>query len=221
MKLIAVDSSSSVISLAGLDEDKIIFKFHKGIKKGASKIVMYIDKLLRENFLGLDEFDGFVVGAGPGSFTGLRISFSVIKGLSMGLNKPAIALSSFLSMAWQVKDLASKIAVVTDARRSLVYSCSFVVRNRRLKKEKKERLSSLEEFVKSYKDYLFITYDAHIREKTKKSFNHINFYPRNIWPDAGVLVKLAKVFYREGKFTPLTKLEPLYIYPKECQVRNV
>lgn len=221
MRLLGIDSSSYAISLAGMEEDKTIFKFHKRIKKGASRIVVYIEKLLRGSSVGLEEFDGFVVGAGPGSFTGLRISFSIIKGLSMGLSKPVIALGSFLSMAEQVKNLSSKIAVITDARRNLVYATSFVLKNNKLIKEKKENLYTLEEFFSSHQDYLFVSYDAHIRDKAKKSFRNINFYSRDVWPDAIVLLKLAKDFYIQERFTPITKLEPLYIYPKECQVRNV
>ncbi|MCD6228783.1 MAG: tRNA (adenosine(37)-N6)-threonylcarbamoyltransferase complex dimerization subunit type 1 TsaB [Candidatus Omnitrophica bacterium] len=222
MVLLGIEASSEVISLGAVDNQKVIFKFKKRMKKGASYIVAYLEKCLKRNSLKWKDIDSLVIGKGPGSFTGLRVAFSVVKGLVVALNKPVIGLGSFFSIAYKLRSKFHKLAVLCDARRSLIYATTFRVKNcSRLLKERKENLYSLEEFIQLYPDYLYVTYHNHIREKAKEVFSQINFYPVDVYPEVIYLLEVAKDFYRKRLFTPLDRLEPLYIYPKECQIKDV
>ena len=219
MNLLAVDTSSGNLSFGIMVKDKIVLSFDRRIKFGASKLLTYLDSYCKSTPLDLKRIDAFVIGSGPGSFTGLRVSFSVIKALSISLNKPIISIGSFFSCAYPFVDRQEKIAVITDARRSLIYASSFLVKSGKLKKEEKEKLTSLEKFIKEKGKYFFITYDENIRRLALKVNPEINFYSKDVYPRAKNLLLLAKEYYNKEKFTLVSKLEPLYIHPKTCQIR--
>ena len=168
----------------------------------------------------MSTIDAFVIGSGPGSFTGLRISFSVIKAFMMAKKKPAIAIPSFYSCAYPLRNKADRIAVVSDARRNLIYLSCFRTKNGNLTKEGKEKLITLDELNKIDKKYLLVTYDSHLRDKILSLNSKVNFYSKNVYPKAKYLIPLAELYYNKVKFTALEKLEPLYLHPKTCQVRK-
>lgn len=220
MNLLAVDTSSPVVSFAIMKGGRIVKEFSRYKKQGASWLVVYLKRWLEELSLSLTEIDAFIVGAGPGSFTGVRIGFSVIKAFGLALNKPVISISSFLSCAYQVKDKCNKIAVVNEAGRGLVYGATFKVRRGEVVKGRKEKLYRLEEFIKVAEGYTFLTYSSSLQEKIRETFLIEQVSKRKIFPHAKYLLFFGKDYYKRGEFVPLDKLEPLYIFPKECQIRK-
>jgi len=228
LNLLAIDVSSQNLSLCIIRKDKIVVDINRKVRFGASLLISYIDKSLKKASLDLKGIDAFVLGSGPGSFTGLRVSYSVVKAFAVALNKPVIALGSFFSCAYPFKNKEEKIAVVSDARRNLIYlGCFKILRlkaqdgegGKVLKKEGKEKLINFEELTDK-KGYLFVTYDSHIREQALNSNLGINFYPKDVHPKARYFFPLAKEYYSKGKFTSIDKLKPLYLHPKTCQVKK-
>ena len=239
VNFLAVDATSRNLSLyIRYGENKAI-NINRKIKFGASQLISYIDKSLKKAKIDLSTIDAFVIGSGPGSFTGLRISFSVIKAFMMAKEKPAIAIPSFYSCAYPLRSKSRNLAVVSDARRGLIYLSCFKVKCGNLTKEGRERLITLDELIKIGKKHLFITYDSHLRDKIlslnpkvnpvrsaelkgKKinTSNGVNFYLKDIFPKAKYLMPLAELYYNKSKFTALDKLKPLYLHPKTCQIRR-
>ena len=134
--------------------------------------------------------------------------------------KPAIAIGSFYSCAYPLRRKASKIAVISDARRGLIYLSCFNSGNGNLAKVGRERLVTLDEIIKIGKEYLLITYEPHLREKILSLNPQLNFYSKDIYPKAKYLMPLAELYYNKGKFTALDELKPLYLHPKTCQIRK-
>ena len=221
MNLLAIDTSTEMLSISILYRDRVVFDFNRRKKRSASKLITYLKKALDRLSLKPSNFDALVIGAGPGSFTGLRISFSVIKALAIATGLPVISIGSFESIVFQVKKKFSKVAAIADARRGLVYAATFKVKNGIMKKEKKERLYTLNDFLSKHQKYAFVTYDEHLQKDALNIKNSIEFYPKLIWPRARELAILARDYYKNNKFTPIERLEPLYIYPKECQIRRI
>ncbi|MBU1122194.1 MAG: tRNA (adenosine(37)-N6)-threonylcarbamoyltransferase complex dimerization subunit type 1 TsaB [Candidatus Omnitrophota bacterium] len=220
MNLLAIDTTTDNVSLSIMKEDKIIVDFNRRIRFGASKVMPLIEKLIKKASLDLKKIDAFVIGAGPGSFTGLRISFSIVKGFGLALNKPIIKIGSFYSLAYPfIGGKHRNIAVVSDARRQLIYTASFKINKNSFKMEGKEKLIKLEDFVKGKKDCLFITHDKELRTKVLSLYPDISFYNKDVWPKSAYLLELAKSYYIKEKFTSVNKLEPLYLHPKTCQIR--
>jgi tRNA threonylcarbamoyladenosine biosynthesis protein TsaB len=82
-----------------------------------------VDDLLRESGLGLRQLDGIGYGAGPGSFTGLRIACAVTQGLAFGAELPVVGVSTLESIAEQAH--ADKVLTVLDARMAEVYWAAY------------------------------------------------------------------------------------------------
>ncbi|OQX82071.1 MAG: tRNA (adenosine(37)-N6)-threonylcarbamoyltransferase complex dimerization subunit type 1 TsaB [Candidatus Omnitrophica bacterium 4484_70.1] len=221
MKLLGMDCSSLNISLAAMDNDEVIFSLNRKRKKAAAKVIVWLEELLKDKKLEVNDFDMFVIGAGPGSFTGLRISFSIIKAFAFSLKKPVISIGSFYSLAYKLRKKSSKIAVFCDAGRGLIYGATFRFDEKEgLRKSRKESFFKLEDFLRKFKDHMFVTYNYHLRDEVLFFEEKARLWPKNIWPDALSLCRVAKKYFL-GKFTSLDRLQPLYIYPKECQVRNL
>jgi len=220
MRLLGIDTSSENISLCIAHKGKIEFEFNRLVKFGASRLIVYINNSLRRLSLELKDIDAFVIGSGPGSFTGLRISFSVIKAFTAALGKPVSQRGSFFSCAYPFREIAEKIAVISDARRGLIYLASFKSKGGKLRRETQERLVTLKE-LREMGDYLCITYDSFLRKQILDSYPDINFCPEDIYPRAKYLMPFAENRCFKRKFIPLDKLKPLYLHPKTCQVRGV
>ncbi len=88
-------------------------------------ISMIQDMVIHKAGWDLEEIDGFVSARGPGSFTGLRIGISVVKGLAAGLSKLQAGVSSLDGIAWQFSFSDMPVVVMMDARKSEVYTCIY------------------------------------------------------------------------------------------------
>mgnify|MGYP001575620522 CR=1 FL=1 len=89
MKILGVDTSSKFLSIA-LSEDKDIIKEESHLldRKHASELVPKIKELLKKSKVPINKVDAFIIGLGPGSFTGLRIGVSAIKGFGIASGNP-------------------------------------------------------------------------------------------------------------------------------------
>jgi tRNA threonylcarbamoyladenosine biosynthesis protein TsaB len=213
---LAVDTSSKNISFAIWRKGKVIVDSNKLRDFGAGQFLPDLEQQLKRHKLKLNNFKAFIVGYGPGSFTGMRISFAAMKALNLALNKPIIIVGSLFAMAKPFFEKEKVILVLTDARKNLIYSAVFkngVMRG-------KEKLTSLDDAVDGRESFFMITYDANIRAAVLAKNPKANFYAKDVYPKASNLLAEGIKLYQEKKFTPLEKLEPLYLHPKDCQVRN-
>ena len=219
MDILGIDTSSKSLSLCIKYKDKILTNKNQKIKFGASSLVDYISKALKRHSLNLSNFDAFVIGQGPGSFTGLRISFSVIKAFALVTKKPVISIGSFFSCAYQVRNFANKIAIIADARRGFLYFGSFLSRDGALVQDVRVKLVRIPDILKR-DDYLFISYDKGLEDKMKILYSKIKFYPHKVYPKAKYLLPFAEIKYIKKRYTPIEKLIPLYLHPKTCQIKK-
>jgi tRNA threonylcarbamoyladenosine biosynthesis protein TsaB len=88
MKLLAIDSSGMVASVAVVDEEKVLGEYTINNKKTHSQTLLpMIDEVVKMLELDLEEIDAIAISEGPGSFTGLRIGSATAKGIGLALNK--------------------------------------------------------------------------------------------------------------------------------------
>lgn len=122
-RVLAVDTSTLTQSVALLDGDALLGERTLTLRRGhASKLLASIDAMLQDLGLPRDAADLYVVGAGPGSFTGLRIGMACLKGLAFAQRKPLLAHSSLAAMAAQAGPGAGLIVPLFDARKREVYT---------------------------------------------------------------------------------------------------
>ena len=116
MNILAIDTAGSILSVAVEKSDEILYtETEAGIKH--SEIVMdCIDSLMKKASLSPGDLDGAVCMKGPGSFTGLRIGFSIVKGLALSLSIPFAAVPTLDCIAWQYRSGLTLAAI--EARKS-------------------------------------------------------------------------------------------------------
>lgn len=117
--ILAFDTSAPHVAAALLSGDKIISERIEPMQKGqAERLFSLLEELLTEAKITWSDLSAIGVGVGPGNFTGIRISVSAARGLSLSLGIPAVGVSSFEA---QAIDLARPVTSIIDARREMVY----------------------------------------------------------------------------------------------------
>lgn len=123
MKILGIDSSGLVASVAVVDENQMLAEYTVNYKKTHSQTLLpMLDEISKMIELSLDEIDAIAVAAGPGSFTGLRIGSATAKGLGLALRKPLIEIPTVDGIAYQLYGHTRLICPLMDARRSQVYT---------------------------------------------------------------------------------------------------
>lgn len=123
MKILAIDSSGVVASVAIVDEEKIICEYTINYKKTHSQTLLpMIQEICNDCELDMQSIDAVAVASGPGSFTGLRIGSATAKGIAHGLNKEIIPVPTLDGLAYNIYNTKSIICPIMDARRSQVYT---------------------------------------------------------------------------------------------------
>ena len=93
MKLLAIDSSGLVASVAVIEEETLVAEYTMNYKKTHSQTLLpMLEEIKKSIDLDLSSIDAIAVAAGPGSFTGLRIGSATAKGLGLALDKPLISV---------------------------------------------------------------------------------------------------------------------------------
>ncbi|MCR5215757.1 MAG: tRNA (adenosine(37)-N6)-threonylcarbamoyltransferase complex dimerization subunit type 1 TsaB [Lachnospiraceae bacterium] len=123
MKILGIESSSMVASVALVTEDVVEAEYTVCHKKTHSQTLLpMLDEIVKMTETELSQLDAIAVSGGPGSFTGLRIGSATAKGLGLALNKPLIHIPTMDAMAYQIMGGDSYIVPMMDARRTQVYS---------------------------------------------------------------------------------------------------
>lgn len=123
MRILALDSSGLVASVAIVEEDQTLSEYTVNYKKTHSQTLLpMLDEVVRMLELDLDTIDAVAVSGGPGSFTGLRIGSATAKGLGLALGKPLIHIPTVDALAYNMYGAEGLICPIMDARRNQVYT---------------------------------------------------------------------------------------------------
>ena len=123
MKILALDSSGLVASVALLENDNLVAEFTVNNKKTHSQTLLpMLDEVVNAAGIELDAVDAIAIAAGPGSFTGLRIGAATVKGLSLALDKPVVPVPTLEGLAFNLWGTDKLVCPIMDARRNQVYT---------------------------------------------------------------------------------------------------
>lgn len=126
MRILAVDTATKSCSVAIVANKHLLAEETLVSDQTHSKHLMeMINKVIDLSGLTLSDLDGFAVTSGPGSFTGLRIGISSIKGLAAASGKPVVGVSSLAALALQAYFSSYLICPLIDAHRGEVYCARY------------------------------------------------------------------------------------------------
>ena len=180
MKILALDTATKSCSAAIVDDGLACAELTTVNELTHSKHLMnMIDAVCDMSGLKITDMDGFAVTIGPGSFTGLRIGISTVKGLAWSLNKPVVGISSLDALAWQCVPAAYPVCALLDARKQEVYYCRYRFQDGELKKDSTEQVIAPAEVIND------------IREPCLFVGNGANLYKEAILEKLGQLAHFA------------------------------
>lgn len=223
MKVLSVDSSTSAATAAVLNDDLVLGEITFNYKKQHSVILMnIIDNLLKGLNLTIKDIDGFVVSKGPGSFTGLRIGMSTIKGLAQGMNKPYVSVSSLDAMAYRAFSVNSIICPLMDALRGNVYTAFYSIENNSLKRVSDYMCISIDEVIEKVKDFnsnvIFIGDDVKIFIDKLSALENSSFAPNHLnFVSAASLGSLGSIKLKSGNYDDVFTDAPLYLRKSQAE----
>ena len=123
MKILGLDSSGLVASVAVVENDVLLADYTVDYKKTHSQTLLpMLDEIRNMIELDLNSIDAIAIAAGPGSFTGLRIGAATAKGLGLALDKPLVEVPTLEGLAYQLCGTDRLVCPLMDARRNQVYS---------------------------------------------------------------------------------------------------
>ena len=214
MLILAFESSAKAASVALCKDGKLISQYSQcsGLTHSRTLLPMAED-LLKNAELSIKDVEGFAVSHGPGSFTGIRIGVSAVKGLAWASDKPCVGVSTLEAMAWHGLAVGGYICPVMDARRSQVYNAIFKIEEGKVVRVSEDRaiaLSELAEEVKALNAPVFLVGDG--AEITAKYFAQNNIphsvAPENlVWQSAWGVAMAAM----DKEFVSSDKLLPVYL----------
>ncbi|MBI3614887.1 MAG: tRNA (adenosine(37)-N6)-threonylcarbamoyltransferase complex dimerization subunit type 1 TsaB [Candidatus Omnitrophica bacterium] len=224
MRLLVVETSSLVFSVAVCDGDRILSSFKSDDPARRSDLLTgLIEEALRGAGLTLAALDGLAVSIGPGSFTGLRVGVTTVKTLAWALKKKVLPVSTLEVIAHNLDSGVEPIGVFLDARKGKVYAALFSPdAEERLKRLSPDRLLPPEEALKQFPEGTVFVGDGLIRYRdlvNSLDGKEWSLAPESDWiPSADALCRIAAHRWPNGVLDDPHRLVPEYLYSKESDI---
>jgi tRNA threonylcarbamoyladenosine biosynthesis protein TsaB len=223
MKALAVDTSTPCCSVAFKDEDRSVAEFSYSSPQTHSKHLMsIIQNVLAVAGVSLSDVDIWIVGLGPGSFTGLRIGISTLQGISMATGRPLIGISGLEALAWQAADPGRLICPLIDARRNEVYFGHYRSANDRLNQEKSAGVAKISSALAGIENGSIligngtVTYRAEIETYLDQA--HLSALILNHEIRASAMVAMALKNKRLQPSGAVKNLKPIYLRKSDAEI---
>ncbi len=154
MKILAVECSAGPASAAVAEDGRLLSSAFINVKITHSQTLLSLVKsVLDTAMLKVSDIDAFAIAAGPGSFTGVRIGISLIKGLAEAENKPCYSVSSLRAMAENIYDDGAVINAVMDARCGQFYNALFIRKEGKLERLTEDSALMFEDILSMLSEY--------------------------------------------------------------------
>ncbi|MBQ8325916.1 MAG: tRNA (adenosine(37)-N6)-threonylcarbamoyltransferase complex dimerization subunit type 1 TsaB [Lachnospiraceae bacterium] len=230
MKLLALDSSGLVASVAVMEDDTMVAEYTMNYKKTHSQtLVPMLDQMSKMIELDLNTIDAIAIASGPGSFTGLRIGSATAKGLGLALNKPIIPVPTVDALAYNLCGNTGVICPIMDARRNQVYTgiyqfvsdgCEGFV----MKTLQTQTAVLIQDIVSQLNELgqpvIFIGDGVPVFKEQLKELMKVpySFAPAHLSRQRAAAVgALGMIYYKEGKFESAALHEPEYLRMSQAE----
>lgn len=225
MKIIALDSSGLVASVAVAEDENLLAEYTVNYKKTHSQTLLpMLDEICQMIELDLETIDAIAVAAGPGSFTGLRIGSATAKGLGLALKKPLIGVPTVEALAYNLYDVPGLLCPIMDARRNQVYTGIYAFVDHKLQTVKDQVAIGVEELIdelnQKNQPVTFLgdgvaVYREQILERIQVP---CSFAPLHLNKQrAGAVAAAAMEYYRAGRMESAMEHQPEYLRVSQAE----
>lgn len=225
MKILALESSGLVASVAIVTEDRLIGEYTTNFKKTHSQTLLpMMDALLKMTGITVEEMDAIAVSGGPGSFTGLRIGAATAKGLGLALGKPIISVPTVDSIAYNLFGTEGVVCPLMDARRHQTYTGLYSFEDGRMNCLSPQKAVMLDEILDEInalgRPVIFLgdgvpVFREAIEAKTRVPHSYAPIHLSQ--QRAGALGALAVQYYKEGRYETAAEHKPDYLRMSQAE----
>ena len=231
MKILALDSSGLVASVAVVEDDgvnsSLLAEYTVNYKKTHSQTLLpMLDEIARMIELDLNTIDAIAVAAGPGSFTGLRIGSATAKGLGLALDKPLVHVPTVDALAYNLYGTDRVICPLMDARRNQVYTGIYEFRNNELSVIEPQMAVGIDVIAGKLRalgrEVVFLgdgvpVFRKALMEELMQGMD-FSFAPAHLNKQrAGAVAALAVSYVRAGKIETAAEHRPDYLRPSQAE----
>jgi tRNA threonylcarbamoyladenosine biosynthesis protein TsaB len=218
MRVLAVETSSLAGGVALLDDERLVAEYLLDVSVTHSERLMSaVDRVLADARWTARELTGLAVAIGPGSFTGLRIAVSTVKGLALALDLPIAAVPTLDAMAAALPWAALPVCPVLDARKGEVYASRYRWDGRAMQREWEYLALSPEELAERLTEPVILAGDG--ASSIRSPHARLVPPPRRL-PSPACVGTLGVDRLRRGETVGAAALAPLYLRPSEAELRR-
>lgn len=225
MRILAIDSSSLVATVAIIDDDIMTAEYTVNFKKTHSQTLLpMIDEITAMVGIDVNTLDAIAVSGGPGSFTGLRIGSATAKGMGLALDIPIITVPTIEGMAYNFVGSDKFICPIMDARRNQVYTGVYRFEGEEMHIIKDQCAISVEELIEYlnqldgeviftgdgipvFRDFI----DGNLKKTHYFAPPHLNRQR------AGAVGALGLLYYKSGKYSDSDNHMPDYLRVSQAE----
>ena len=219
MKILALDSSGLVASVAVVSDDNLIGEYTINYKKTHSQTLLpMLDEVAKMIELDLETIDAIAVSGGPGSFTGLRIGSATAKGLGLALQKPLVHVPTVDALAYNLVGHRDMVCPLMDARRGQTYTGLYEFYGNEMKVLREQCAVGIDEIITKINEMnravVFLgdgvpVFREYIRENCKVPFT---FAPAHMNKQrAGAVAALGMIAFVNGSYENAAEHRPDYL----------
>ena len=224
MKLLAIDTSTMLGGVAIMDNNTLVAEARINIKVTHSERLMpEIDHVLAQSGLEITDIDVFAIAIGPGSFTGLRVGLSTIKGLVYATGKKLVAVPTLEAFAWNIPFSQYPVCPLLDARKKEVYAGLFQWTGDSFERILNEQVVGIDRLLSQISGpALFLGEGVLIyRERIEDMLGDRAMFapPQAMVPSPSNVAHLGMKMAEKGDFRDPAGLVPLYLRRSEAEVK--
>ena len=219
MRILGLDSSGLVASVALVEDDNMLAEYTVNYKKTHSQTLLpMLDEIAKMIELDLETIDAIAIAGGPGSFTGLRIGSATAKGLGLALQKPLIQVPTVDGLAYNLYGCKNVVCPLMDARRNQTYTGLYEFDEDGMHVLESQCAVGIDEIIEKVNELgrsvTFLgdgvsVFRNFIEENCKVSFL---FAPAHLNKQrAGAVAALGEVYYKAGKIQTAEEHKPDYL----------
>lgn len=220
MKLLAIDTASERCSVALSVGEELRNRGRQSSREHAALLLPWVQELIDEAGIQLQDLDAIIFGRGPGSFTSLRIGIGVVQGLAWGADIPVVPISSLQCAAQLAAGKGvDKVIVALDARMGEVFCGRFVLNHSGIMQAEGDEQVCAPEIAAALaqKGWIGVGNGFERYAALQEVSSKLDSTLTGTWPDATALIPLALDWLASNKPLPAALAQPVYLRDKVAE----